>query len=268
MAEPIWMPGKRAAYAVRLELGLGFEPLDIWNVIRRRSASFALQNFGEDAGDGLYVCDERGGLIIINAAKRAGKQRFTAAHELGHHELHRFDAPQLVIADKDVLRTEGRPEEVAANAFAAYLMAPDEGLKAALGDKRNKAVTLDDVVELVRRFGLSHEATVYRLKNAGLINKPNLERLHEEAIGIKDWLTQRAGFREEELFPPGSPLPPLYLSHAMALYQHHVITADRLAELLGANVGAAIEQSRQAGYERSAEPEALNDDAAADLLGI
>ena len=268
MPEPAWLPGKRAAAAVRLELGLGFEPIDIWDVIRRRGATFALRDFGEESGDGLYVFDERGGLIIVNAAKRAGKQRFTAAHELGHHELHRFDAPQLVIADKDVWRTEGRPAEVAANAFAAYLMAPDEGLRAALGGKRNKEISVEDVIELVRRFGLSYEATAYRLRNAELVNKPNMERLHEEAAGVKDLLAQRAGFSEDEIFPPGSPLPAMYLSHAMALYQQHVITAERLAELLDVAVERAVAQARDAGYARREEPEQLNADAAADLLAI
>jgi Zn-dependent peptidase ImmA (M78 family) len=266
VAEPAWLPGKRAAAALRLELGLGFEPIDIWDVIRRRGVTFALHDFGEEAGDGLYVLDERGGLIMVNAAKRASKQRFTAAHELGHHELHRFDAAQLVIADKDVSRTEGRPEEVAANAFAAYLMAPDEGLKTALEDRRNKAVGVDDVVELMRRFGLSFDATVFRLNNTGLINQANATRLRDEAAGIKELLTQRAGFREEDIFPPGSPLPPVYLSHAMALYQEHVISPNRLAELLDVPIETALDRAEGAGYQRAEEPEPLHADAAADLL--
>ncbi len=49
------MQGERAARALRHELGLGIAPIDIWDVLRRRGVHVAVRDFGDQAGDGLYL---------------------------------------------------------------------------------------------------------------------------------------------------------------------------------------------------------------------
>ncbi len=138
MVEPHWLPGKRAAQALRLELNLGFAPVNVWDVIRDRGVKLARHEFGEGRGDGFYLWHGGRALITINSSERASKQRFTAAHELGHHELHRFEADELAIADKNVSNTGGDPREVVANAFAGYMLAPDEALRQDLAGRTGK----------------------------------------------------------------------------------------------------------------------------------
>lgn len=76
-------------------------------------------------------------MIILNSNDPVYRQRFTIAHELGHHILHR----EKLRANGDfgiVLReTSGEtitPEEQEANAFAAYLLMPKRLVKKYLKD--------------------------------------------------------------------------------------------------------------------------------------
>ena len=50
---PAWHDGERAARALRFELGLGYAPIDIYDVIARRGVALAFRDLGGD--DGRYV---------------------------------------------------------------------------------------------------------------------------------------------------------------------------------------------------------------------
>lgn len=267
MAEPAWLVGKRAAQALRLEQELGFAPINVWDVARHRGCEITRHPFGEGRGDGLYRWDEktRTALIVVNASERQAKQRFTAAHELGHHEMHRFGSGDIEFADRDVYATDGNPEEQAANAFAGYLLAPDEALVRELGERKQKDMTPLDVVELMRKFGLSYESTVYRLNNAGLVNAPNKNRLLEEGRGQVERLVAEAGFDEEAVFPAGESYERAVANQALALYRDAAISAETLAQALG--VATADEAERTAsehGYGRPEDP--LYDESAVAAL--
>ncbi len=264
MAEPHWLPGKRAAQALRLELNLGFAPVNVWDVIRDRGVELARHEFGERCGDGFYLW--RGGcaLITINSSERAARQRFTAAHELGHHELHRFEADDLAIADKDVFDTRGDPREVAANAFGGYLLAPDEALQQDSTGRARKDIVPRDVVELMRKYGLSYEATTNRLNLAGVVNQPNRKRVLEEGEGQIERLVREAGFDEEAIFPFGPDLPAELVDGALALYRDAVISADRLGDILELDPEQAVTVAAERGYARPEDP--LYNESVAELL--
>jgi Zn-dependent peptidase ImmA (M78 family) len=255
--EPPWLTGERAARAIRHELGLGFAPVDIWDVLRRRGVSVALHDFGAEGGDGVYLWrgGESGGvaLIVVNSAKRPSRQRFTAAHELGHHELHRFEGADVVIADEEVGESDGDEREVAANAFAAYLLAPVEDLREWF-KLLNGVPSPAKLVELMRRYGLSYQAVAYRLRNSGLITQKVLDELLTAGEGQIERLSKQQGFSEFAILPPPAAVPEVLSRGAMLLYREHVITEARLAELLGLPVEEALGAVADAGMGRSAEP--------------
>jgi Zn-dependent peptidase ImmA (M78 family) len=267
-AEPPRLQGERASRALRHELGLGIAPVDIWEVLRRRGVYVAVHDFGETGGDGLYMWrgSEAAGvpLVVINSAKRPSRQRFTAAHELGHHEMHRFEAADVLIADEEV-GTDGDEREVAANAFAAYLLAPTEDIRDSVKSFGGTA-TPATLVGLMRRYGLSYQAVAYRLRNAGLINKATLDSLLAEGEGQIQRLMKSQGFAEDSIFPAPSGVPDLLARGAMALFKNRVITESRLAELLSMTPEQALAAVRDAGMDR---PEAPDFDAEAvkELLG-
>ncbi len=266
--EPPWMQGERAARALRHELGLGVAPVDVWDVLRRRGVHVALHNFGEAGGDGLYMRrgSEAAGvpLIVVNSAKRPSRQRFTAAHELGHHELHRFEAADVLIADEEVM-ADGDEREVAANAFAAYLLAPTEDLREsvkALGGP----TTPTGLVGLMRRYGLSYQALAYRLRNTDLINQKTLDSLLADGEGQIARLMRSQGYAEDSAFPAPTGVPEMLARGAMTLFKERVISEARLAELLGMTVRQALAAVSDAGMERPEDPD-FDAEAVKELLG-
>lgn len=241
---PAHVRGTHAARALRHREQLGFEPVDIWLLLERLQIPLAVRNFGSESGDGLYLWEYAEPFIVINKCSRPSRQRFTAAHELGHHEMHRFEADRLLFADQDVSRSDNA-QEVEANAFAAYLLAPDEGIRYRLGDHTGESITQDMVVELMGVFGLSYNAMTYRLLNVGLINRAQQAALTESPM-IEERM-RRAGIDEYTNSKPPTHLPRSHISAALRLYEDHVVTPDRLGELLDMTRTQAIAFAQERG---------------------
>lgn len=100
--------------------------------------------------------------IVVNANHAKTRQRFTAAHELGHYIYHR-DLLGEGVGDNRAYRTEGtdRPNanirpihERQANSFAANVLMPRHRLT---------AVADESTATLASRFGVSQEAMRIRL---------------------------------------------------------------------------------------------------------
>jgi Zn-dependent peptidase ImmA (M78 family) len=104
-------------------------------------------------------------VIGVNQKHHRVRQRFTIAHELGHHVLHPgreliLDAPVRVnFRDRTSSMATDR-EEIEANAFAAALLMPEPMIRA----------ELDRLPEDIRRerFDVSIVALGFRLINLGL----------------------------------------------------------------------------------------------------
>jgi Zn-dependent peptidase ImmA (M78 family) len=235
--QPAYVRGTQAAQALRLREELGFGPVDIWQLLERLEIPTALHEFGADGGDGLYLWEDGEPFIVVNASTRASRRRFTAAHELGHHEMHRFETDQLRIVDEDIFHSND-PREAEANAFAAYLLAPDEAIRRVVGGRSDEQITQDLVVDLMGIFGLSYEATTWRLLNAGVINHAQRTTLADNPK-VEERL-RRVGLNEETIFQPPARLPRSHLNAALRLYEDHVVSPDRLAELLDMTLPDAL----------------------------
>lgn len=254
--------GQQAAQALRLREQIGFDRVDIWQLLDQLQIPVVLREFGNEAGDGLYLWERQMPLILVNASKRASRQRFTAAHELGHHEMHRFDHERLVIEDQDIFASGGS-DEAEANAFAAYLLAPDEAILKVLGDRVGERVTPDVVVELMGVFGLSYDATTWRLVNMDVVNRSQRDALVENPR-VEERL-RRAGLDEAQIFPAPAPLPRAHIDAALRLYEDHVFTAERLGELLDRTPQEAIDYASSRGFVPEGELP-IDEDAVDDLL--
>lgn len=260
---PPYVQGENAAVALRSRLDLGETRLNVWQTIRQMDILVWRHDFGVEAGDGMYIRKAGRSLIIVNSQRRPSKQRFTVAHELGHHELHRHGHDSFAIGDMDVLQTLKDPAEVAANAFASTFMAPSRGLVSSLAGKRGPRVEPVDVVALMGSFGLSYEALCWRLKNAGIISGRHAKTLLGET-GIEQ-MVSRAGIDEDADFPVGPDLPPQFVAHVDKLWSHHAIDDARHAQMLRAHEAAAARRREVAGLRREHLPD-IDEKAAAELL--
>jgi Zn-dependent peptidase ImmA (M78 family)/transcriptional regulator with XRE-family HTH domain len=162
-----WQDGETLASLVRQGLGLGRAPIaDV--------ADLAEQHFGLDvlawptgkAVSGLCAHGQGIAMMLISTAFPRGHQRFTAAHELAHHLLR---DPREIVVDSD-LYDNSNPAEQRANAFAAALLMPADGLRDVIADR-----PIDETVlaGLMRHFGVSFPALLYRLASSsvGLLSK-------------------------------------------------------------------------------------------------
>lgn len=249
------MKGARAAHALRFELGLDVAPIsDLWGLIAERGIDLAFRDFGLSGGDGVYLWSGDRGLVVVNAAMAPLRQRFTAAHELGHHEMHRPATTRLLLADKDV-EAEPTVREREANAFAANFLAPDRALRQELGERDRASIEPIDVVKLTRRYGLSYSALLFRLVHSGCVRQRDRERL-QQAIDTKEVtaLMKAVGFDARRVFPSGPPLPDEFVLTTVRLHQRGALSDERLGELLRLPADEAAELARASVVEDMQDP--------------
>lgn len=138
-------------------------PVPVYEIIREIGLDLQFKPLADDISGWIErKTDGRYG-IVVNASHQTQRQRFTAAHELGHYIYHRELLGEGV-GDNRAYRAVGsskpnpmvRPvHERQANSFAANLLMPKHAL---VGIPPNA-----DVAALARQFGVSEAAMKIRL---------------------------------------------------------------------------------------------------------
>jgi Zn-dependent peptidase ImmA (M78 family) len=143
-------------------------PADVDLVAQKLGIDMVRQEFVPEI-DGLYLripgCPP---VIAINSTyiKPPGRQRFTAAHEIGHHLLARGRTTTNRVIFLDGVDTTRSSTERACDRFAALLLMPEELFREhyqALASNPEHRVAI-----LAERFGVSLSAVKRRLKELGL----------------------------------------------------------------------------------------------------
>ncbi|MEV4622576.1 ImmA/IrrE family metallo-endopeptidase [Asanoa sp. NPDC049573] len=158
--------GVRLAQIVRAEIGLGFAPVaDLAALCERHFGLNAVTWPIGKTVSGLCAHGADIAVVLVSSSYPRGHQRFTAAHELAHHIL---GDPREVIVESDVFAATS-PVERRANAFAAALLMPTEGLRAVVaGRKIDEGV----LTELMHEFEVSYTALLHGLadRRVGLLS--------------------------------------------------------------------------------------------------
>jgi Zn-dependent peptidase ImmA (M78 family)/transcriptional regulator with XRE-family HTH domain len=195
--------GEQVSDQERLRLGLGVAPIaNVADMLETQSVRTALVDLPDDMS-GLTLSHPSVGLFVVaNRRHHFLRRRFSYAHEYAH-----------VLLDRDRLGTISRATdrddliEVRANAFAASLLLPEEGVRRFLtaigkgGPSRLQAdvfdesgvvevraraaaesrnVQLYEVAQLADHFGVSRLAALYRLRNLRVISDAELEELKQQ----------------------------------------------------------------------------------------
>jgi Zn-dependent peptidase ImmA (M78 family) len=199
--------GVDAARALRAQLGEREAPLDILALVERRGLGVVIADLGERLA-GVYVRRGARGAILLHGRQPAPRQRFTLAHELGHHVLGHAasqDTPETLARASD-------QREVGANAFAGELLVPRAAAAAAVA-AQGGPVTTELVVRLAAAYGVSAPAALIRLRELGALRerarRVRIER--EIAAGEHTGLAARLGLRDldDTLARERAPLPRL-----------------------------------------------------------
>lgn len=206
-------------------------PIDIFSMIHNLSGITLVFYPMSDRISGLCVrIDARDSLIAINSTLSYGRQRYTAAHEL----YHLFFQAQFksVICGKDIETTKD-VEEKNADAFASFFLAPYDAIKIYLGEGLNKKdITLTEVVKIEQHFGMSRQATLYRLKNEGYISADFANTLKSDVIRS----ARKLGY-DDRLYIPTPPerqylTTGSYIELVERLKEKDIISQGKYEELL------------------------------------
>lgn len=108
---------------------------------------------------GYYVEEEKA--IVINSDDSQVRQRFSVAHELGHHVLMHGSSPRS--NEQKYTQSSYIPKEYEANAFAAELLMPEEAVRAFV---EQKGASFEQMLDA---FGVSRQALTIRLQTLGYI---------------------------------------------------------------------------------------------------
>jgi Zn-dependent peptidase ImmA (M78 family)/DNA-binding XRE family transcriptional regulator len=125
-------------------------------------------------------------VIVVNEVHTGERQRLTIAHELGHLMLE--IAPDL-------------DEEKASFRFGSAFLMPAELLWAEVGRYR-RALSIGELLELKKLFGVSAQAIAYRCKDLGIIG-PGAYRALFQAFARLGW--RSPPYPEPNALPPERP---------------------------------------------------------------
>ena len=131
---------------------------------------------------GAYVARADCPLLFVNGHQALARQRFTVAHEFGHH---RMGHASVVDEQQAISGKLHDPQEVRANAFAAEFLMPRAAITAWGREHVDGAVTLEQVVLLACEYGVSAQAARYALQNAGILSDTQRCEQLDEEIGAE-----------------------------------------------------------------------------------
>ena len=219
--------GRRLAGQVRRALGLADGPITRFpELLEGRFPLDVDVSPLPEAVDGLCVSVGERALILVGSSKPSSRQRFTLAHELAHYLVDDLDP---LYVDERGARSRS-VAEMRANAFAAHLLMPEAGVRAAIEGAAGNA---EQAVRVALSFGTSVSAAAYQLGNLGLLPEAERDRLVD--AGAKplllryaqpsDWQHDESG--RGRVRPPGR----LY-SRAMLAFRQGLIGLEPLVELL------------------------------------
>jgi len=247
--------GERVAAQERQRLGLGSAPMgNVAEVLESQNIRAALIELPDDVS-GLTMADQAIGVfIVVNSCHAAVRRRFSFAHEYAHALL---DRDQL----GTVSRTSDRDDllEVRANAFAAGLLLPTEGVRQLMmqigkgGPSRQRADVFDeggvveastraapksqdiqmyDVAELAKHFGVSRLAALYRLRNLRLVSDSEFEHLKQaEDLGYGRAVARLLQLPEADDEEARDEYRHRFLSLALEAFRRSEISRSKLSEL-------------------------------------
>jgi len=172
----------QAAVAVRDRLDLDpFGPVDPYEIAQLLGVKVV---FLKTSMEGFYYKGPSP-RILLSSSRPLARRTFTCAHELGHHEFgHGSTIDEL---QEDDRTDQEKPEEVLANAFAAFLLMPSVGIRGSVARRGwgMNTLTPEQLYTVACQFGVGYITLLNHLSFA-------LRDIDEEQrTQLKRWTPQR-----------------------------------------------------------------------------
>lgn len=154
------LQGAQAASDARDQLGLDQTvPVDIYEVAEALAVRVRFLNVSME---GFYR-KGKPPLIMLSALRPLARKAFTCAHELGHHWFgHGSTIDELQADDR---HPSDIPEEILANAFAAFMLLPTIGVRRAFNSRGWKVPTATpmQILTIASEFGVGYDTLLAHL---------------------------------------------------------------------------------------------------------
>lgn len=173
--------GMRAAVHLQRSLGVDHgnmrgQRIDVFGSILRANVPLMFQEL--EPLMGAYLCPDGHPGIILTTRRPLGQQRFTAAHELGHHVLGHdphADDDSILRRSPDVMHDylSVPPAEQEADAFASYFLLPDWLIRTQMESHGWTGRHFEEpeiVYQAALRMGVSYSAAIYGLVRSNVIS--------------------------------------------------------------------------------------------------
>lgn len=152
--------------------------IDVFSAIERSGVVLAFEPLREASGAYVAEPGAQPG-IVVNSQHLMARQRYTAAHELGHHALGHGSSvdPEVEPLERWGTAREVPQHEKEAEAFAAWFLMPRVLVRGLLQQMRiDRPASPDQVYALSLRLGTSYEATARHLPNLKLATRAVVAR--------------------------------------------------------------------------------------------
>ena len=251
--------GESIAEQERARLKLGTAPVrDMGRLLESQGVRFHSTPLPAGAS-GVFLKDRWLGLaILVNSKETGSRRRFSAAHEYCHALLDHHEVSAEVSGPS---RSSELPE-VRANAFAAALLMPEEGVRDHLdrffkaGPSRarlgaaydgempvtgtypasaERALQAIEVLQLSVTFGVSAPSALYRLQNLKIITE-EVRAMIEKQCKKTRWFPSE----NESVQDSGVGLRTACISLALEAYQREAISRRKLLEI-AEEAGVSVE---------------------------
>jgi Zn-dependent peptidase ImmA (M78 family) len=221
------------AEALDLRRNLGedvYSPVDIFSLLNSVDDLTIVFYPMDDRISGMCLRDGKNKIIGINSTQTQGRQRFTAAHELCHLFCHHTITGMICIKEENKKKIDSLERE--ANLFASFFLAPYEALNSFIKNNFDQELGVKEIVTIEQHFGLSRQATLWRLIDDGFIT---YERAESMKTGIVS-SAARYGYNTELYFPPPEEKQYMtfgkYITLAEELREKSLISKGKYEELL------------------------------------
>lgn len=168
------------------------------------------------------VVDDQIGVALVKSSDTPARQRFTIAHEIGHH----------VFQDAYDPASFGGDAERIINSFAADLLMPRSEVRASWAKSGSDSSGIRmTAITMAASYEVSWSALCPHLHNIGLIN-------HEEWRQLEDWSPTGAEYESLGFAHVGSPaveelrIPAAIRTAVLAGYRRYLLGEGRVRELL------------------------------------
>ena len=156
----------KMAQKVLKEYALVNPPIDIKQIVKLEGYKLFNQKLPQDVS-GMIEKTKKEKNIYINSSHAPTRQRFSLAHELGHHFLHTIDGEHKDNSTLFRKETDNTLEiDKEANRFATELLMPDKLVRKEIA-LSGQEIDEDLLEKLASRFEVSTIAMTYRLQNLG-----------------------------------------------------------------------------------------------------